>query len=92
MRKYELVLVVSSSVSEPNRKKLLETVKSWLGKTKITKEDDLGSKALKYKIKKEQTGHFFDLKLETEETIPQDFEKKVLMDENILRHLLVRVK
>lgn len=90
MRTYELVLVLSSSLTEANRKKLLETVKSWLKDVKITKEDDWGSKALKYAIKKELTGHYFDMILETPNAIPADFEKRVLSENNILRHLLVR--
>ena len=92
MRTYELVLVVNPSVTEPNRKKLVEAVTSWLGKAKVTKEEDWGSKALKYRIKKELTGHFYDLKLEVEATVPADFEKKILAHEDILRHLLVRTK
>lgn len=92
MRTYELVLVVNPSVTEPNRKKVLDTVKAWLGKAKVTKEDDWGSKALKYKIKKQETGHFYDLMLETADAIPADFEKRVFMQEDILRHLLVRTK
>lgn len=92
MRTYELVLIVKPSVSEPNRKKLLETVKSWLGKVKVAKEEDWGSKALKYKIQKDQTGHFYDFKLETESSIPVDFEKRLLLEGDVLRHLLVRTK
>lgn len=92
MRIYELVLVVRPSLSEANRKSLLETVKSWLKDVKVAKEDDWGSKALKYSIKKELTGHYFDLMLETEAVIPGDFEKKLLHEDNILRHLLIRNK
>lgn len=83
---------MNPSLTEPARKKLLETVKSWLGKVKVKSEEDWGSKALKYRIKKELTGHFFDLKLESEESIPGDFEKKLLLQEDVLRHLLVRTK
>lgn len=90
MRTYELVLVMRPSVSEADRKKLLEQVKAWLGDLKVTKEDDWGSKALKYPIKKELTGHYFDLMLEGE-TVPQDLEKRMLNQESILRHLLVRL-
>jgi small subunit ribosomal protein S6 len=92
MRTYELVLVVKPSITEPGRKKVLETVTSWLPKVKVVKEDDWGSKALKYKIKKELTGHFYDLHLEVEGSIPTDFEKRVLMQDEVLRHLLVRTK
>lgn len=89
MRTYELVLVMRPSLSEADRKKLLETVKAWMSDLKVTKEDDWGSKALKYPIKKELTGHYFDLMLEGE-TVPADLEKRLLNQENILRHLLVR--
>lgn len=92
MRTYELVLVVKPSVSEANRKKLLETIKSWMNGVKITKEEDLGSKALKYAIKNELTGHYFDLALQTETSIPTDLEKRLFAQEQILRHLLVRLK
>ncbi|HET9946986.1 MAG TPA: 30S ribosomal protein S6 [Patescibacteria group bacterium] len=89
MRTYELVLVVRPSVSEDKRKKLLETVTSWLGDMKVVKQEDWGSKALRYAIKKELTGHYFDLMLEGE-LIPAEFEKRILNQEDILRHLLVR--
>jgi len=35
------------------------------------------------------TGHYFALSLEGE-TVPQDLEKRILNQESILRHLLVR--
>lgn len=89
MRTYELVLVIRPSLSEADRKKLLEQVKAWFGELKVTKDEDWGSKALKYPIKKELTGHYFDLMLEGE-TVPTDLEKRILSQENILRHLLVR--
>ena len=92
MRTYELVVVIKPSVTEPNRKKILESITSWLGKVKIAKQDDWGSKALKYKIKKELTGHFYDLHIESDGVVAPDFEKRLLMQEDILRHLLVRVK
>lgn len=89
MRTYELVLVVKPSLKEEERKKLLETVKAWFGTLKVTKEDDWGSKALKYPIKKELTGHYFDLMLEGE-AVPEGLEKRILNQENILRHLFIR--
>lgn len=91
MRTYELVLVLKPSLTEPARKKLVETVKDWLGKVKVTNEADWGSKALKYKIKKELTGHFFDIKFEGD-NIPAEFEKRVMLEDMVLRHLLIRTK
>lgn len=90
MRTYELVLVASSDLSEADRKKLLETVKSWLKGVKVTKEDDWGSKALAYAIKGQLQGHYYDLHLEGE-AVPSDFEKRLLDSDEVLRHLLLRV-
>ncbi len=92
MRLYELVVVMKSSLSEADRKKMLETIKSWVKDVKVTSEEALGSKALRYRIKKELTGFYHKMELESENGITADLEKKLLANENILRHLLVRKK
>ncbi len=92
MRIYELALVFRPAVTETQRKKLLETIKGWLGEVKIGKEDHWGLKALSYKIKKETSGFFTILALEAKEVIPADFEKKLLAVEDVIRHLLIRKK
>ncbi len=99
MRKYEFVVVLRSSLKEAERKSVLETIKGWLGDVKVAKEDDLGQKALAYAIKKEEAGHYYTWQLETpssatdtEVVIPKDFETKVLRNDNVLRHLLLRTK
>ena len=104
MRTYELVLVLRSSLKEADRKKMLETIKDWLGKVKIAKEEDLGQKALAYPIKKEDSGHYFILHLESEDEVvsasakhvkggvPDDLEQRILRHDSVLRHLLLRTK
>ena len=93
MRVYELALVFRPAVTEVQRKKLLETVKGWLKDVKIVKEDHWGLKALSYKIKRETSGFFSVLALEAKDAVlPADFEKKLLAQENIIRHLLIRKK
>lgn len=92
MRVYELVMVLRSSLSEAQRKKFVETVKTWLGEVKVKKEDEWGQKPLAYPIKKEIAGFYLLLNLETESSISSDLEKRLLTNENILRHLLVRRK
>lgn len=90
MRVYEFVLVLRP-VPEADRKKILETIKGWLKDVKITSEKEMGSKALKYKIKKELTGFYYDFEFETD-MIPADFEKRLVTNENVLRHLVIRKK
>ena len=91
MRVYELVLVAKPSLTEALRKKMIAGIKALLKDLKIVKENEVGQKTLAYKIKKEINGFYFDFTLEGE-NIPADFEKKLLENDNILRHLLLRTK
>lgn len=91
MRLYELVFVVKSSLSEPQRKKVVDTVKSWLKDVKVTKENMWGQKVLAYPIQKELTGHYVQLLLEGE-TMSKEVEQKLKRSEDILRHLVIRTK
>jgi ribosomal protein S6 len=88
---YQLTLVLKSSLKEAEQKKLTEAIKSQLGEAKIS-EKSWGQKALAYPIKKEVSGLYLDLNIETEEVIPSSFEKKLLTNDGILRHLLLRHK
>ncbi|HSA84498.1 MAG TPA: 30S ribosomal protein S6 [Patescibacteria group bacterium] len=93
MRLYELVLVVRPSVKEADRKKLVETVKDWLGKeVKFTKEDDWGQKPLAYPIKKEIAGYYTQMQFESEAAIEKGFETRLIRTNDIIRHLLLRTK
>lgn len=99
MRSYELVVVLRPSLKDTERKKLVDGIKTNLKGIKIVKEEEWGQKPLAYVIKKEVAGYYIFLKLETasstvgaEETIPAGFEQKLLTNDNVLRHLLLRTK
>lgn len=92
MREYELVVVLRPTLKEADRKKLLDTIKEWLGKAKIAKENDWGQKALAYPIKKEDAGYYVMLQLTSEEGVGKDFETKLIRNDNVIRHLLLRTK
>lgn len=89
MRSYELVLVLKSDLTEGDKKKILENVKSYLTNLKISKQEEWGVKELSYEIKKQKEGLYIKLDLEGE-NIPLDLEKKLITSDNILRHLLLR--
>lgn len=92
MRLYELVLVLRTSLSEADRKKLLTQVKKFLGDIKVAKEEEWGQKPLAYPIKKEAAGVYHLLQLEGETGVPTGFETSLIRNDNVLRHLLVRTK
>ena len=90
MRTYQLVLVLKSSLSEANRKKFVETVKSWIGEAKFSKEEEWGEKALAYVIKRQDSGFFQNFVFELKNELAKDLEKKITASDNVLRHLLLR--
>ncbi len=90
MKNYQLVLVLKASLSDVQRKKLLETIKSWLKSVKIAKEEEWGQKPLAYNIRKEAAGFYLNLMLEAKDSFPLDFEKKLVSQDDVLRHLLLR--
>jgi small subunit ribosomal protein S6 len=92
MRIYELVIVVRPSVKDADRKKLLETAKVWLKEVKFTKEEDWGQKPLAYAIKKEVAGNYTMWQFESEAGVPADFEQRLIRNDDVIRHLLLRTK
>lgn len=89
MRTYRLVLVLKSTLSEAERKKFIEGLKTWLSELKIVKENEWGQKPFSYSIKKQVSGFYIELQLEGEK-VPLDLEKRLLTSDNVLRHLLLR--
>jgi small subunit ribosomal protein S6 len=92
MRKYDLVMVLRSSLSDAERKKLIEGVKAHLKGMKFTKEEEWGQKPLAYTIKKELAGYYYLFQFETENSVTEGLEKRLLTNDNVLRHLLLRTK
>lgn len=91
MRSYELALIVKKSLSEGEQKKIVVLVKGLLKGAKFLKENELGQKQLGYPIKRESAGVYFDWRFDME-LIPTDFGKKLLENDSVLRHLLIRRK
>jgi ribosomal protein S6 len=91
MRLYDLVLIIKSSLSEKEREKLIGTIKEWLKSVKIVKEEVWGQKPFAYKIKQDLSGFYHRMELEAAK-IPDDFEKKLVAHEDVIRHLLLRKK
>lgn len=92
MRVYEIVLVLQPSLKDAERSNLVKKIKEWLQGFTFSKEDEWGQKALAYQIKKQVAGFFLDWEGETEGSIPVDFEKRLMTNENVLRHLVIRKK
>lgn len=90
MRTYKLVLLLKSDLGKDKKKKLLDQIETWAG-AKETKVDELGEKKLAYTIKHERKGDYVSMSFGSEK-VSTDFEKRLVIQEDILRHLMLRVK
>lgn len=93
MRLYELTMVLNPSITEKQKTSFLDGIKKSLGdKVKIVKEEDWGQKPLAYKIKKQVAGIYHMLQFESDTGVKASFEKGLMREEEVLRHLLIRRK
>lgn len=94
MRKYEIMFIVKPDVEEADMKKTVEDMKSVLesNKAKVVDLKEMGQKELAYEMNKYKTGYYFLFTIETEDdNATKEFDRLALINENILRHLIVRV-
>ena len=92
MKDYDLTLVMDPDASGEDRKKQIEKTKKAITelKGKVEKVDEWGRKELAYPVKKKNSGYYFLLAVKLPEEGPMEIEKKLRMDENIIRYLLVK--
>ncbi len=90
MRNYKLIVVLKGDIAKDKKKKMLESIETWAG-AKDTKIKELGEKKLAYTIKREKKGDYVAMEFGSE-NIAVDFEKRLINQDDILRHLMIRVK
>lgn len=95
MRKYEIMFIVKPDLEEAAMKKVVEDMKAVLenNKAKVLDTKEMGQKDLAYEMNKYKTGYYFLFTIETEkDQATKEFDRLSLINENILRHLIVRVE
>ena len=94
MNKYEIMFVVKPNLEETVIKKVAEEMKKVLtdAKAKIIEEKTIGQKELAYEINKFNTGYYFLLTVEASKEAEQEFNRVARINENLLRHIIVKVE
>ncbi len=88
MNNYLLTVLIKNDLKEEDRKALLSDVQKSFGK--LTKEDLWGSKSLSYPIKHENKAYYAHYEFEAEPTVISSLDKKLKLNEDIIRYLLIR--
>lgn len=93
MTNYEITFIVRPDMEETEINKTAEELKEVLTskKAKILSEKAMGQKELAYEIKKFKSGYYFLFEVEANKEAIDEFDHVVRINENLLRHLVVRV-
>ena len=93
--KYELIFIVKPDLEESLINGVNETIKKTLTekKAKIVEEKAWGQKELAYEINKYKTGYYFYFLVEDKDAkAVKEFDRVALINENIIRHIVVKVE
>ena len=93
MTNYEIMFIVKTTMESEKIKSTIEAMKKIItdGKGKIVETKDMGEKKLAYPIKKELTGYYYVLKVESSKEVIAEFDRRASIDEAILRHLIIKL-
>ena len=86
------MFIVKATMESADVKKSAETYKNLIEtlKGKVVEAKELGEKKLAYPIKKELNGYYYVMQVEANKEAIQEFDRKIRLDETILRHLIIR--
>lgn len=93
MRNYELMFVVRPTLEEEATLNVLANIKTILEeqKAKIVSEKNMGRRELAYEVKGFKNGNYFLLVVEAEPTAVKEFDRIANINEDIIRHIVVKV-
>ncbi|MCX4255001.1 MAG: 30S ribosomal protein S6 [Bacilli bacterium] len=93
MTNYEIMFIVKTTMESDKIKKTIDTMKKIVtdGKGKIVETKEMGEKKLAYPINKELNGYYYVLKIEATPEVVKEFDRRALIDESILRHLIIKL-
>lgn len=94
MNKYEITFIVRPDIEEAQIKKIAEDMKKVLTDEKATiiEEKAMGQRELAYEINKFQTGYYYLYTVEAPVEAIREFDRVARINENLLRHLVVKVE
>ena len=92
MNKYEIMFIVKPDLEETAIKNEAESLKKVLTnlEAKIVEEKAMEQRELAYEIKKYKNGYYFLFVVEGSHEAIKEFDRLAGINENILRHLIIR--
>lgn len=94
VQKYDLTLILSSDFSKEEQDKVITTVKKIIqdGNAKLDNLAELGEKEFAFFIKKQKKGFYYLLNFSCEPKDVLEIQRKIKLEEKIVRYLVVRIE
>ena len=92
MNKYEIMFIVRTDIDEKTQKDTVAAFEKVLKdmKSKIVNTKEMGQRKLAYLIKEQVRGAYYVLNVEASAAAVKEFDRKAKIDQNILRHIVIR--
>ena len=93
MNKYEMMFIVKATMESDQVKNTAESIKKIVTDLKgnVVEFKELGEKKLAYPINKEINGYYYVMTIEDTKEVEAELNRKTNLDENVLRHLIVKL-
>ena len=93
MRNYEIVWIIKGD-SETSSEKSIDNVKNAIDQNggSVHKVELIGKRSLAYPIKNHKEGIYFCAKFQMDQNKATDIESSISLDQDIIRHLIVKLK
>lgn len=91
---YETTLIIRQDAAKSDATKLADNFAKIITEMqgKVVKNEYWGLRSLAYIINKNRKGHYVHLNLDAEPAAMTEMERKIGLDENVIRHMTVRVE
>ncbi len=92
MTKYEIMYIIRPTVSEEDRKALIQKLEDIFtaNDSKVVKRDEWGMRELAYEIEKHTKGYYVVLDVEATQEARAEFERIIGLSEDVIRHLILK--
>ena len=93
MNKYEIMFIIKATNEQETINSVSKEMQNLVtdNKGKVLEFKELGEKKLAYPIKKEVSGYYYVMQVEASHDCIAEFDRKALLNENVLRHLTIRI-
>jgi small subunit ribosomal protein S6 len=92
MRAYEMTVVLRAEMQEDSFTALIDTIKTWIESNggQLAEVSHWGRRRLAYPINRQREGYYLVYKLNLPPAAPEELERNMRINENVLRFLITR--